>query len=106
MLVVPLQTLTNQTLQVQLNGQACTLNIFQYAYGLFASLAVGATPIINSAPCENLVRLVRDAYLGFISDLVFIDTQGSENPNYTELGTRWLLIYLDPTDLAALNVAG
>ena len=106
MLVVPLQTLTNQTLQVQLNGQACTLNIFQYAYGLFASIAVGATPIVNSVICENLVRLVRDTYLGFVGDFVFVDTQGSDNPNYTELGTRWLLIYLDPADLAALNVAG
>jgi hypothetical protein len=106
MLIVPLQTLPNQTLQVQLNGQACTLNVFQYAYGLFTSITVGAIPIVNSVICENLVRLVRDVYLGFVGDLVFVDTQGSENPNYTELGTRWQLVYLDPADLAALNIAG
>ena len=106
MQVIPLQTLPNQTLQVQLNGQACTINVFQYAYGLFASVAVGATPIINSAICENLVRLVRDAYLGFAGDLVFVDTQGSDNPNYTELGSRWQLVYLSPADLATLDVVG
>jgi hypothetical protein len=104
MLVVPLQTLPNQTLQVQLNGQACTRNIFQYAYGLFATVSVGSTLIVASAICENLVRLVRDAYLGFSGDLVFVDTQGAENPNYTELGSRWLLIYLSPTDLSTLDV--
>ena len=44
---------------------------------------------------KNLVSLVPTAYLGFSGWLVFVDTQGSEDPQYAGLGTRWVLVYLD-----------
>lgn len=99
--VVPLQPIPNQTLQVQLNGQACTLDIFQYAYGLFMSVYVGNNLVIASVICENFVRIVRDAYLGFSGDFIFLDMQGAEDPVYTGLGgasARFQLIYLLPTE--------
>lgn len=102
MQVVPLQPLPNQTLYVQLNGQACTLNIFQYAYGLFMSVSVGNNLIIASVLCENFVRIVRDAYLGFSGDFVFLDMQGTEDPAYTGLGgssARFQLLYLLPSEV-------
>lgn len=105
-LMVQLQPIANQTLQVQLNGQACTVAVQQSNYGLFLTLSVGLEPIINSVLCLNLVRIVRDAYLGFLGDLVFVDTQGSSDPVYTGLGSRWQLIYLSPTDLTNLGLTG
>ncbi len=36
--------------------------------------------IIGGAPCLNDVRIVRNAYLGFIGDLSVIDTEGNEDP--------------------------
>lgn len=101
MQVVPLQSIPNQTLQVQLNGQACTLNIFQYAYGLFMTVYVGNSLIIASVLCEDFVRIVRSAYLGFSGDLVFLDMQGNDNPVYTGLGgvnARFQLLYLLPSE--------
>jgi hypothetical protein len=44
--------------------------------------------------------------VGFIGDLIFIDTQGTSDPNYTGLGSRFLLAYLSPTDLATLGLSG
>jgi hypothetical protein len=105
MQTIPLQALPNQTMQVQLGTQNCTLSVFQFAYGLFATLLVGATGIVVSAPCQNGNRLVRDAYLGFSGDLAFVDTQGSADPVYTGLGTRWQLLYFAPADLAALGLS-
>lgn len=102
MQIVPLQALPSQTLQVQLGGQACVLNIYQLAYGLFVDVYVGATLIIGGVICENLNRIVRSAYLGFVGDFVFADTQSGANgadPIYTGLGARFQLIYLDPADL-------
>jgi hypothetical protein len=106
MQIIPLNALPNQTLQVQLNNQACTLTIFQYAYGLFATLEIGSTLIVASAICQNLNRIVRDVYLGFAGDLVFVDTQGSADPVYTALGSRYQLVYLAPADLSTLGLAG
>ena len=98
---VPLQPVPNQTFQVQLGGQGCIFSIAQSAYGLFMSLSANGVPILNGQVCQNLNRLVRGAYLGFIGNLTFVDTQGGNDPAdpvYTGLGTRYRLIYLESTD--------
>lgn len=103
-LTVPIQAVPNQTLQVQLGGQPCVLNIYQLAYGLFMDVYVSNSLIVAGVICENLNRIVRDLYLGFVGDFVFVDTQGAMNPQdpvYTGLGSRYQLIYLEATDLPA-----
>jgi hypothetical protein len=101
--IVPLQAIPNQTLQVQLNSQNCTLNVQQFAFGLFITVYVGPSLIIPTVLCQNLNRIIRDAYLGFVGDLAFLDTQGTSNPVYTGLGSnsaaRYQLFYLFPADL-------
>lgn len=106
MLVVPLQPIANQTVQAQLNNQACTISVFQYAYGLFITLYVGNTLIVASVICENLVLLVLGSYLGFSGNLLFVDTQGEENPVYTGFGPngRFQLVYLSPQELQQLQL--
>lgn len=99
MLIVPVQPVANQTFQVQLGGQACTLNIRQLAYGLFMDVIVNSAAIISGVVCENLNRIVRNSYLGFTGDFVFLDTQGETDPVYTGLGSQYLLVYLEEGDL-------
>ena len=99
MLIVPLQPVPSQQVQIQLGGQACTLNVRQLAYGLFMDVFVGNQQIIAGVICENLNRIVRSLYLGFVGDFVFVDTQGSADPLYTGLGSRWQLTYLEVADL-------
>ena len=106
MQVISLRPIPNQTLQTQLGTQAATLDVMQFAAGLFISVYVGDQLIIPSVLCLNLVRIVRDAYLGFSGDLVFVDTQGSADPVYTGLGGRFSLVYLSPDDLTNLGVSG
>lgn len=96
---VPVQPLPNQSIQVQLAEQACTLNIYQYAYGLFMDVYVNGTLIIGGVVCENLNRIVRSLYLGFRGDFMWADTQGSDDPVYTGLGTRFRLVYVEVSDL-------
>jgi hypothetical protein len=43
--------------------------------------------------------MVRETYLGFIGDLSFTDTQGTSDPVYTGLGSRFVLLYLEASDL-------
>lgn len=101
MLIIPTQPLPNQTLQVQLDGQACTINLYQQSYGLYCDLYVNGVLIIGGVICENLNRIVRSLYLGFGGDLIVGDTQGTSDPLYWGLGSRWLLAYLEESDLPA-----
>ena len=99
-LKVPLQAVPNQSLNPSLGGQAVQLNLYQKSTGLFCDVLVSNVAVVTGALCENLNRLVRDAYLNFSGDLVFMDTQGLDDPVYSGLGTRWLLFYLTASDLA------
>lgn len=99
--VIPLQAVPNQSLQAQLGGQSVALSVYQTAYGLFIDVSVGSTLIIGGVICENLNRIVRSLYLGFIGDFMFNDNQGNTDPVYTGLGTRYSLIYLEASDLPA-----
>lgn len=100
MVIVPTKALPNQTLQIQLGTQACQIVLFQTSYGIFINLYVSGVLIIGGVRCENLNRIVRSLYLGFSGDLVFYDTQGTDDPIYTGVGTRFLLVYLTAEELA------
>ena len=102
MQLVPLNTLPNQTVAIQLNGQSCTLNVYQKSTGLFMDVLVNDVLIIGGVLCENLNRIVRSAYLGFIGDFAFVDTQGSLDPYYASIGTRFYLLYFNAGELSAL----
>lgn len=99
MLVIPLQPVPSQVVGTQLSGQDCQISVHQKAFGLFADLSVGGTLIVAGAICENLNRIVRSVYLGFQGDLAFVDVQGTSDPTYDGLGTRYFLIYLSAAEL-------
>jgi hypothetical protein len=99
MLTIPLQATPAQSLSAVLGGQNCQINVYQKSTGLFLDLSVSNSPIIAATICLDRVRLVREPYLGFIGDLVFADTQGTADPVYTDLGSRFILLYLEASDL-------
>jgi len=91
MQVIPLASVASQSLSVQINGQDCSINLYQKSTGLFFDLTVNGAQIIEAMLCLNGVGLIRSAYLGFVGQLVFIDTQGSSDPYYAGLGARYIL---------------
>jgi hypothetical protein len=99
MQIIPIADVPNQTLNVTLASQNCNINVYQKSTGLYCDLYIGSTLIIGGVICENLNRIVRSLYLGFIGDLCFQDTQGTSDPSYPGLGTRFLFLYLSVSDL-------
>ena len=99
MLVIPLQPVSSQVVSVALAGQACTINVRQVSTGLFLDLLVNNALVIGGVICLNENVIVRSAYLGFIGDLAFIDTEGNGDPVYTGLGSRYILGYFAPAEL-------
>jgi len=102
---IALQPVPSQQTQVILDGQTCAISIYVKNQCMFLDLVVNGTQIAYAVQCKNLVSLVPTAYLGFTGWLVLFDTQGTSDPIYTGLGTRWVLLYLDEADLEAYGVA-
>ncbi len=94
MQIIPLNAVASQTFSVLLADQNCQINIYQKSTGLFLDLYSNSTAIVLGVLCENLNRIVRSLYLGFSGDLEFIDNQGTDDPDFTGLGTRFSLAYL------------
>jgi hypothetical protein len=99
MLIVPLTSVASQTVRISLGGQACKINVFEKSTGVYLDLYVNDSPIITGRLCMNNNKLVRDAYLGFVGDLVFVDSQGSQDPTSDGIGSRFALTYLEAGDL-------
>ena len=99
MIIVPLQAVPNQTVNIQLGGQYVILNVYAKFYGLFLDVYANGNLIVAGVICENVNRIVRDLYLGFVGDFIWIDNQGSTDPVYTGIGARYSLAYLETTDL-------
>lgn len=113
---VPLSQSPNQTLQIVLAGQNCAIELrtldgyattdsvdFSEPQPYLAfTLDVSGVSITRTQNCLNRKRLLLNRqYLGFVGDFMFVDTQGQDDPQFAGLGTRWLLVYIEASDLAA-----
>lgn len=100
MLIVPINDVPSQTFSVVLAGQSCQIRIFQRGQALYADVSVNNSPVVRGSACRDRVFIVRQTYLGFIGDLLFVDTQGASDPLSPGLGTRYLLVYAESADLS------
>ena len=51
--------------------------------------------LIRERVCLHGMPLVGEAYRGFRGELYFVDTAGSLDPQWQELGSRFILVYRD-----------
>lgn len=99
---ISLQSVASQLTNVVLDSQSCSISVYVKNQCMFFDLSVNGTQVAYAVQCKNLVSLVPTSYLGFSGHLVFFDTQGTSDPVYTGLGSRWVLLYLNSTDLESL----
>lgn len=104
MQIIPVSDVPNQEVTVTLAGQACMIRLYStLTQGMFCDLYVSGTLIIGGVACQNLNRIVRSLYLGFIGDLCWNDTQGADDPSYPGLGARYQFCYLPTSELNGLG---
>lgn len=99
---VPLQPIPSQSTKVVLGGQNCQLLINQKPQGVFVDINVDGVDIVTSVIARDAVPLVCREYTGFAGNLLFIDTQGSDDPSYAGLGDRFSLVYLTAEEYALI----
>ncbi len=104
MIIIPLQPLPAQTVDVVLNEQPVTVFVYQRSTGLYVDLDLNHVLVIGGVIAHDRNRIVRSAYLGFVGDIAFVDTQGSSDPDYTGLGDRFILAYFFPEELTLPDV--
>ena len=102
MLQISLQPIPSQVIRVVLGGQNCQLFVYQKNQGLFVDVAVNNTNIDCASLAYDMTPLVSRNYEGFDGNLFFVDTLGNLNPDYTGLGTRYLLLYATEGELLEL----
>jgi hypothetical protein len=99
---VPLQPVPSQSTKVVLGGQNCQILVYQKPQGVFVDINADGVDISVGTIARDAVPLISREYTGFIGNLIFIDTQGSDDPSYEGLGDRWTLVYLTAEEYALI----
>lgn len=102
MMQIPLQAVPVQTVSVPLDGQSVQISLRQQTNGLFVDVNNNGTDVNVSVLALNRNTLIRQGYRGFSGQLMFRDTQGTSDPDYTGLAGRFELIYLTEAEYAQL----
>lgn len=98
MLIVSLQPVPSQFLATVLNGQNCQIFIYKKGKSLFVDLNSNGTDIVSCVIARDMVPLVCIEYTGFVGNIIFMDMNGSLDPEYLGLGDRYRLIYLSQSE--------
>ena len=102
MQTVPLRPVPSQSTKVVLGGQNCQILIYQKPQGCFIDINADGVDIVVGIIARDAVPLVCREYVGFVGNLLFIDTQGNADPSYDGLGSRWSLVYLTAEENALI----
>ena len=99
---VPLQPVPSQSTKVVLGGQNCQILVYQKPQGVFVDINADGVDIVVGIIGRDAVPLVCREYAGFAGNLLFIDSQGSDDPSYAGLGDRFSLVYLTAEEYALI----
>lgn len=97
-MVVPLQPIPSQVLRTVLNKQNLKISIYDKGGNLFVDVNSGGVQIITSVMVRNADPIVCINYSGFVGNMIFLDIDGFNHPEYSGLGSRYRLIYIPPPE--------
>ena len=95
--VIPIQPRANQTFLCVLDGLSAQIALTTTDFGLFADVLYNGVPVSNGRLCLDRTDINPNRYNGLPQFLGFVDLQGQTDPVYTGFGTRYLLIYGNPS---------
>ncbi|MBO1325339.1 hypothetical protein K2X14_11630 [Acetobacter sp. TBRC 12305] len=93
--IIPINAVAYQAIKVPLSGHSVQLDIQQRSTGLYMNITLDGTLIMAGVICQDRTWIVRKAYFGMPGDLAFQDTQGTDDPVYSGLGSRFVLVYVE-----------
>lgn len=91
---ISLQQVAAQQVEVSLNKQPCIIRVCQRASDVYVDLYVNGEAVVLGALARDRVGLTRHSHLPFKGELLFVDTHGADDPQYTGFVDRWQLLHL------------
>lgn len=91
---IPLQSIPSQIVRCVLDGQNVQLFLYQKDQGLFVDVQSSGVTVVSGVIALDITPFVCIQYRGFLGNLMFVDTQGNEDPNFLGLSERFALVYL------------
>lgn len=85
-----------------MGGQNCQITIYQKPQGVFVDIAADGVAIAAGTLAHDVTPLVSRTYAGFSGNLMFVDTQGKSDPDYSGMGSRYSLVYLTADEYALI----
>lgn len=103
MLEIPIQPTPSQVVKVVLSSQNFQILLQQKDQGIFVDINVNGTDVSTGTVARDGVPLISQDYAGVAGNVLFVDTQGYSDPNYADLGTRYVLLYLTADEYLQLQ---
>lgn len=86
--IIPLDAYPNQSVSVMINSIRWTVTLFTRLGQIFATVETDKDGVIvSNRVCLDKVPIT--------DNLVFVDANGVKNPNYTDLNSRFFLVWTD-----------
>lgn len=92
---IPLKPVPSQQTTVGIGGRDITVAVRLRLGRLYADVKADGEYLIQNRVCLDGVPLVNEVWRGLPGDLYFIDKQGTDDPQWQELGGRFILVYHD-----------
>ena len=103
MQILSVEATPNQEFQVVLDGQNCTIALYQRNTRMYIDIAVDETFVCRGAICLPTVGIPQNNAL-FSGKIFVVDTLATpsqqEPPQWDELGARWEFVFLNTEELA------
>lgn len=90
---IPLTQIPSQQFNIVLGGQNCTIAVYQKDEFVFVDLYVDDILIFAGIKALDRQGIKLAEYMNFDGQIWFEDLNGTENPQYTGFGDRWILYY-------------
>ena len=93
MQLIPIDKQPNQKFNIRLEDKDVELEFITRGLFMYANIMVQKEPLINGVICLNGVNLNQYPNTKLKGKIYFKDTQGEDDPVYSGLNDRWILIY-------------
>ena len=91
--IIPLEPVPEQEFGIDLSGESYTLFVYQRDKTIYADLVKDDAPVFLGSKALDRIGLKTSDYLPLPGQLWFEDLAGTDNPDYEEFGSRFILYY-------------
>lgn len=104
MQAIPLSKLANQTFNIILDNQYCTITLRWKEDRIYLDLSIGTRVIRQGMVCENRTNILQSRSPYFKGTLHFWDIDGNRPPEWSKLDSRYFLVFYPVSETLPENL--